>query len=264
MFLPMSWTSPFTVAITIVPARRPVPSRCSSRYGIEVRDGLLHDPGALDDLGQEHAPGPEPVADDVHARHQRALDDVERPLRRAAAPPRCPRRSRRRCPRPARASAARRPAASRQPRSSTARGRPRRRRAYRGAISSRRSVASGRRSRTTSSTRSQQVRVDVVVLRQGTGVDDRHVEAGADRVVQEHGVDRLADAVVAAEREATRWTRRPLIRASGQLRLEAARGLEERRSRSGRAPRCPVAIAKMFGSRMMSSGAKPACSVSSR
>jgi len=44
-----------------------------------VGDGLLHDPGALYDLGQEHPPGPEQVADHVHAGHQRALDDVEGP-----------------------------------------------------------------------------------------------------------------------------------------------------------------------------------------
>ena len=34
------------------------------------------------------------------------------------------------------------------------------------------------------------------------GVDDAHVEPGADRVVEERGVHRLAHAVVAAEREA--------------------------------------------------------------
>ena len=41
-------------------------------------DGLLHDAGALDDLGQEHLPGAEEVADDVHPVHQRALDDLDR------------------------------------------------------------------------------------------------------------------------------------------------------------------------------------------
>ena len=74
----MSWTSPLTVAVTIVPARRPVPSRSRLEVRDEDRDGLLHDPGALDDLGQEHPAGPEQVADDVHPGHQRALDDVER------------------------------------------------------------------------------------------------------------------------------------------------------------------------------------------
>ncbi len=46
----------------------------------EVSHGLLHDPGALDDLGQEHLAGAEEVADDVHPVHQRALDDMDRPL----------------------------------------------------------------------------------------------------------------------------------------------------------------------------------------
>ena len=46
--------------------------------GDEVGDRLLHDPGRLHDLGQEHLAGPEQVADDVHAVHQRALDDLDR------------------------------------------------------------------------------------------------------------------------------------------------------------------------------------------
>ncbi len=41
----------------------------------------------------------------------------------------------------------------------------------------------------------------VVVNRQLAGVDDAHVHAVADGVVEEHGVDRLAHRVVAAERE---------------------------------------------------------------
>ena len=45
--------------------------------GDEFGNGFLHDAGALDDLGQEHAAGSEEVAHDVHAVHERALDDVE-------------------------------------------------------------------------------------------------------------------------------------------------------------------------------------------
>ena len=45
----------------------------------EMCDRLLHHPCALDDLRQEHLAGPEQVADDVHARHQRALDHLDRP-----------------------------------------------------------------------------------------------------------------------------------------------------------------------------------------
>ena len=47
-----------------------------------------------------------------------------------------------------------------------------------------------------------QLRVEVVVDADHAGVDDAHVHARLDRVVQEHGVDRLAHRVVAAEREA--------------------------------------------------------------
>jgi hypothetical protein len=47
-----------------------------------------------------------------------------------------------------------------------------------------------------------QLRVEVVDKRQGAGVDDAHVHAGGDRVLQEHRVDRLAHRLVAAEREA--------------------------------------------------------------
>ena len=46
-----------------------------------------------------------------------------------------------------------------------------------------------------------ELRLDLVVDRQRAGVDDRHVEPGPDRVVQEDRVDRLADPVDAAERE---------------------------------------------------------------
>src|SRR3546814_1341919 len=46
--------------------------------GHEVGDGFLHDARAFDHLGQEHLAGAEEVADDVHAVHQRALDDLER------------------------------------------------------------------------------------------------------------------------------------------------------------------------------------------
>ena len=41
---------------------------------------LLHDPGALDYLGQEHPAGAEQVADNVHALHQRSFDDLQRPV----------------------------------------------------------------------------------------------------------------------------------------------------------------------------------------
>ena len=41
-------------------------------------DRLLHDPGALHHLGQEHPARTEQVADNVHALHQRSLNDLQR------------------------------------------------------------------------------------------------------------------------------------------------------------------------------------------
>ncbi len=46
-----------------------------------------------------------------------------------------------------------------------------------------------------------QLGIELLVDRELTGVDDRHVEARADRVIQEHRVHRLADPRRAAERE---------------------------------------------------------------
>ena len=108
-----------------------------------------------------------------------------------------------------------------------------------------------------------QLRVELVVDAELAGVDDAHRHAGADRVVQEHGVDRLAHRVVAAEGEATRCETPPETFACGRCCADPARRLDEVDARSCCAPRCPVAIAKMFGSKMMSSGGKPTCSVSS-
>ena len=47
----------------------------------------------------------------------------------------------------------------------------------------------------------EQIRLDVLVDGELTGVDDAHVEARADRVVEERRVHRLADGVVSAKRE---------------------------------------------------------------
>ena len=43
----------------------------------EVGDGALHHAGGFDDLREKHFAGAEEVADDAHAVHERALDDVE-------------------------------------------------------------------------------------------------------------------------------------------------------------------------------------------
>ncbi len=47
---------------------------------LEVGHRALHRPGALDHLRQEHPSRPEQVAHDLHAVHQRPLDHIERAL----------------------------------------------------------------------------------------------------------------------------------------------------------------------------------------
>ena len=91
MFLPMSWTSPLTVASTILPAAlrlSPVDAvgevarlfLFHERH--QIGDRLLHHARRLHHLRQEHFAVAEQVADDVHAGHQRAFDHVERALDR--------------------------------------------------------------------------------------------------------------------------------------------------------------------------------------
>ncbi len=68
--------------------------------------------------------------------------------------------------------------------------------------------------------------IEVVVDAHHAGVDDAHVHAGPDGVVQEHGVDRLAHRLVAAEAEAhVADAARHL--GSGQVLLDPARGVDE-------------------------------------
>ena len=72
----------------------------------------------------------------------------------------------------------------------------------------------------------EQILRDVLVDHQLAGVDDAHVHAGLDRVEQERRVHRLADDVVAAERE------RQVADAAADLhagagRLDEARRLDE-------------------------------------
>src|ERR1043165_1965749 len=47
--------------------------------GEQIFDRSFHDVGSLDNLRQEHLAGAEQVADDVHAVHERAFDDLQRP-----------------------------------------------------------------------------------------------------------------------------------------------------------------------------------------
>mmetsp|Transcript_26649 Transcript_26649/g.50508 ORF Transcript_26649/g.50508 Transcript_26649/m.50508 type:complete len:263 (+) Transcript_26649:1192-1980(+) len=50
----------------------------------QIRNGLFHHAGGLDDLGQEHLSGSEEISDNVHSVHQRAFDHVKGPLGRLA------------------------------------------------------------------------------------------------------------------------------------------------------------------------------------
>ncbi len=94
------------------------------------------------------------------------------------------------------------------------------------ATSSRRSVASGAPIEHHVLDALAQRRLDVVVDADHAGVDDAHVHAGLDRVVQEHGVDRLAHRLVAAEAEAhVADAARHL--GAGQVLLDPACGLDE-------------------------------------
>ena len=157
----------------------------------QIADRLLHHARALDDLRQEHPAAAEQIADRVHAGHQRPLDHVER-LRRGvprllgvlddvvadALDQRVAQAlgDRRVAPRhvapdppPAALAAAHVLGDLEHPL-----GRVRSAVQYEvlGAL--------------------PELRIDGLVDRERAGVDDAHVHAGANRVVQEHRVDRLA------------------------------------------------------------------------
>ena len=83
MFLPMSWTSPFTVAMRTRPWVRAF-AAAGERGGFlslhereKPRDGFFHHACAFHDLRQEHFSRAEEIADDAHAGHERAFDDEE-------------------------------------------------------------------------------------------------------------------------------------------------------------------------------------------
>ena len=74
-FLPMSWTSPLTVASSTLPRERPFRLL---HVRLEMRHRGLHHLGALQHLGDDQLVVVEQAADLAHAVHQRAVDDVER------------------------------------------------------------------------------------------------------------------------------------------------------------------------------------------
>ena len=204
MFLPMSCTSPLTVAITILPLVLCSSAPCRRCFLLlherhQVGDRLLHHARRLHHLRQEHLAGAEQVADDVHAVHQRAFDHVERAL---GLEPRLlgvgldeigdavHQRVREPLARPAARARRGRPPSS----------------PCRGpwnfcASASSRSVASGAPVEHHVLAGLAQLRIEIVVDRHLPGIDDAHVHAGLDGVIEEHRVHRLAHRLVAAERE---------------------------------------------------------------
>ena len=191
--------------------------------GQQVGDRLLHHPRRLHHLRQEHLPGAEQVADHVHAVHQRAFDHVQRARGQhprflgVGLDPRIQAVHQR----VAQAFAHRQPAPAQVlglllalPALETVGDLQQALGAVAAAVEHHVLDAPA------------QVGVEVVVQRQRAGVDDAHVHAGADRVVQEHHVDRLPHRLVAAEAEAD------VRHAAGDMAgreaaLELAGGLDE-------------------------------------
>ena len=225
MFLPMSWTSPLTVAVTIVPARRPVPSRCASRYGMSTATAFFITRALLTTCGRNIRPAP-------NRSPTTFIPAISGPSMtssgRAAASRASSVSSTMYASMPATRAWVRRSSTgpSRQARSSAARSIP----ALAGVL--RRQVEQPLRGVGPAVEDHvldplAELRLDVVVDRQDAGVDDRHVEAGRDGVIEEDRVDRLAHPVVATERErdvrhATRGPR------PGELRLQPPDRLDER------------------------------------
>ncbi len=201
----------------------------------QVRHRLLHHARALDHLRQEHLALAEEVADDVHARHQRAFDDVQRPaaarldrapgllgvgddelgdaVHQRVAEPLVDRAG---APGQARAVVLGRALGGLGDLDQAFAGGQQRLAGLAGRLPVQHHVLDAL----------AQHGFEIVVDADHAGVDDAHVEPGADRVVEEHGVDRLAHRVVAAEAE--RHVADPAADlGAGQVRLDPARGLDE-------------------------------------
>ncbi len=183
------------------PALRPRRPAACRLLGLDerhqLRDSGLHDPRALDDLREEHLAGPEEVADALHPGHERPLDHVERSGRAQArlldvsddelGDPLDQRM---------RESLPDRQLAPGQVRAASV-----------GAAA--RGVSDGEEplGRVGTPVEHQvldplpEPRLDLRVDRERGRVHDPHPHPRADRVVEEDRVDRLADRVVAAERE---------------------------------------------------------------
>ena len=203
MFLPMSWTSPFTVASTIFPcpcARVPPAAPCQPfllHERLEVGHRPLHGAGALDDLRQEHLAGAEQVADDLHAVHQRpSMTSSGRGYFWRASSTSCSMKSTTPCTSACDSRAS--TGAARQA-SILFLLRP-------AALDGRRKLDQplggvGPAVEDDVLDVLEQILRNVLVHDQLAGIDDAHVEAGLDGVIQKRRVHRFADDIVAAERE---------------------------------------------------------------
>src|SRR5688500_4771154 len=80
----MSWTSPVTVPVTMVPCAVPTRPLRASPYSMdraaEAAGFVLPGAHGLHDLRQDHRPAAEEVADDLHPLHRRPLGHLERPV----------------------------------------------------------------------------------------------------------------------------------------------------------------------------------------
>ena len=165
--------------------------------GQEIGDRLFHHARGFDDLRQEHLALAEEIADDIHAGHQRAFDHVERPrgalarlfdirfdiigdavderifepLLDAVASRQAASFSCVLAPAPLNFSAS----------------------------STRRSVESLRRFKHHVFASLAQLRIDLRIDRELAGVDDAHIHARGDGVIEEHRMHRFAHGLIAAE-----------------------------------------------------------------
>ncbi len=200
MFLPMSWTSPFTVAISTLPAacRVPPAGLLGLHERLEVGDRALHRPRALDHLRQEHLARRRSRSPTIFmpSISGPSMTSSGRPSAWRASSASCSMKSTTPC-----TSAC----ASRSPTVPCAPGQ------VGLALRARALDLLGEGHQALGGVGPaveddvldvlEQVGRDVLVDRELAGVDDAHVEAGLDGVVEERRVDRLAHHLVAAERE---------------------------------------------------------------
>ena len=179
-----------------------------------MRHGLFHHAGRFDHLRQEHLAAAEQVADDIHAVHQRAFDHLDGPRELLArffgigddmrVDPLDQRMFQ---------PAAHFPAAPFL--GCLFVGRALALVAFGQIDQPFRRIGTAHQDHVFASL--AQHRVDLVVNIQLPGIDDRHVEPGRDRVIEEHRMHRAAHGLVAAEAEAQ------VGEAPARLRMGAAR-----------------------------------------